>query len=249
MKALQVERSLPRFAVARIASEWRAGAGGRFGPLRLVDVEPPSLPGPGWQRLLPRLTGICGSDLATVDGRSSRWFEPIVSFPFVPGHEVVADTEDGRRAVIEPVLGCQARGIVPMCEACRDGRRRHCVNLTGGHVAPGLQTGYCADTGGGWSLALVAHESQLHYVPDAVPDEAAVLVEPLACAVHAALHRSPSPSGRAEELTAVVIGAGTLGLCTIAALARWRDLARRRPGRHRPRRGPGAGGDAGSRLH
>ena len=223
MKALQVERSLPRFAVARIASEWRAGAGGRFGPLRLVDVEPPSLPGPGWQRLLPRLTGICGSDLATVDGRSSRWFEPIVSFPFVPGHEVVADTEDGRRAVIEPVLGCQARGIVPMCEACRDGRRRHCVNLTGGHVAPGLQTGYCADTGGGWSLALVAHESQLHYVPDAVPDEAAVLVEPLACAVHAALHRSPSPSGRAEELTAVVIGAGTLGLCTIAALARWRD--------------------------
>ena len=98
MKALQVERSLPRFAMARIASEWRAGAGGRFGPLRLVDVAPPALPGPGWQRLLPRLTGICGSDLATVDGRSSRWFEPIVSFPFVPGHEVVADTEDGRRA-------------------------------------------------------------------------------------------------------------------------------------------------------
>ena len=41
MKALQVERSLPRFAVARIASEWRAGAGGRFGPLRLVDIDPP----------------------------------------------------------------------------------------------------------------------------------------------------------------------------------------------------------------
>ena len=226
MKALQVERSLPRFAMARIASEWKAGAGGRFGPLRLVDVAPPVLPGPGWQRLLPRLTGICGSDLATVDGRSSRWFEPIVSFPFVPGHEVVADTEDGRRAVIEPVLGCEARGIVPMCPACRDGRRRHCVNLTGGHVAPGLQTGYCADTGGGWSLAFAAHESQLHYVPEALADEAAVLIEPLACAVHAALHRqSAGPSGTStgEELTAVVIGAGTLGLCTIAALAGLRD--------------------------
>jgi threonine dehydrogenase-like Zn-dependent dehydrogenase len=224
MKALQVERSLPRFAMARIASEWKAGAGGRFGPLRLVDIEPPSLPGPGWHRLLPRLTGICGSDLATVDGRSSRWFEPIVSFPFVPGHEVVADTEDGRRAVLEPVLACQARGIVPMCPACRDGRRRHCVNLTGGHVAPGLQTGYCSDTGGGWSLAFAAHESQLHYVPDALVDEAAVLVEPLACAVHAALHHQGlAPTGSGEEITAVVIGAGTLGLCTVAALAQLRD--------------------------
>ena len=82
--------------MARIASEWKAGAGGRYGPLRLVDVPAPELPGPGWHRLLPRMSGICGSDLATVDGRSSRWFEPIVSFPFVPGHEVVADTEDGR---------------------------------------------------------------------------------------------------------------------------------------------------------
>ncbi len=224
MKALQVERSLPRFAVARIASEWRAGAGGRFGPLRMVDVEPPALPGPGWRRLLPRLTGICGSDLATVDGRSSRWFEPIVSFPFVPGHEVVADTEDGRRAVIEPVLGCQARGIVPMCPACSAGRRRHCVNLTGGHLSPGLQTGYCHDTGGGWSLAFAAHESQLHYVPEGLADEAAVLIEPVACAVHAALHRSGlGPGGGGEELTAVVIGAGTLGLCTVAALGHFRD--------------------------
>ncbi len=224
MKALQVERSLPRFAAARIASEWRAGAGGRFGPLRLVDVEPPPLPGPGWQRLLPRLTGICGSDLATVDGRSSRWFEPIVSFPFVPGHEVVADTQDGRRVVIEPVLGCQARGIVPMCAACAQGRRRHCVNLTGGHVAPGLQTGYCADTGGGWSLAFAAHESQIHYVPGSLPDEAAVLIEPQACAVHAALQLpGGAPAGGTDEMAAVVIGAGTLGLCTIAALARLRD--------------------------
>jgi threonine dehydrogenase-like Zn-dependent dehydrogenase len=147
-----------------------------------------------------------------------------VSFPFVPGHEVVADTEDGRRAVIEPVLACEARGIVPMCPACSDGRRRHCVNLTGGHVRPGLQTGYCRDTGGGWSLAFAAHESQLHYVPDALADEAAVLVEPLACAVHAALHhRALGPARTGEELTAVVIGAGTLGLGTVAALARYRD--------------------------
>jgi threonine dehydrogenase-like Zn-dependent dehydrogenase len=223
MKALQVERSVPRFAMARIASEWKAGAGGRYGPLRLVDVPAPELPGPGWQRLLPRMSGICGSDLATVDGRSSRWFEPIVSFPFVPGHEVVADTEDGQRVVIEPVLGCEARGIKPLCPACAAGRRRHCVNLTGGHISPGLQTGYCKETGGGWSLAFVAHESQLHPVPGNLPDEAAVLVEPAACAVHAALSRLPAGVTQAGEVTAVVIGAGTLGLCVVAALSRFRE--------------------------
>lgn len=224
MKALQVERSLARFGMARLASEWRAGAGGRFGPLRLVDTAPLPPPGPGWQRLFPRLSGICGSDMATVDGRSSRWFEPIVSFPFIPGHEVVADTGDGRRVVIEPVLGCEARGIKPLCPACAAGRRRHCVNLTGGHIAPGLQTGYCEQTGGGWSQAFVAHESQLHFVPDDLPDEAAVLAEPAACAVHAALSGLHAPPARAtDELVAVVIGAGTLGLCVIAALARWRE--------------------------
>jgi threonine dehydrogenase-like Zn-dependent dehydrogenase len=223
MKALQVERTLAKFAMARVASGWKPGAGGRFGPLRLVDVAPPELPGPGWLRLTPRLSGICGSDLATVDARSSRWFEPIVSFPFVPGHEVVADTEDGRRVVIAPVLACEARGIRPLCAACADGRRRHCVNLTGGHISPGLQTGYCKETGGGWSLALVAHESQLHAVPEGLPDEAAVLVEPAACAVHAALSSMAVAGAVGQERTAVVIGAGTLGLCTIAALARFRE--------------------------
>src|SRR3984957_16297593 len=216
MKALQVDRALARFAMARVASGLRPGAGGRFGPLRLVDVAPPELPGPGWQRLAPRLAGICGSDLATVDGRSSRWFEPIVSFPFVPGHEGVADTAGGRRVVVEPVLHCRVRGIEPVCAACSSGRTNRCERLVGGHLKPSLQTGYCADTGGGWSLALVAHELQLHDVPAGWGDEAAVMIEPTACAVHGALAAPAARSG--EELLGVIIGAGTLGLATVAAV-------------------------------
>ncbi len=129
---------MPRFAMARIASEWKAGAGGRYGPLRLVDVPAPELPGPGWHRLLPRMSGICGSDLATVDGRSSRWFEPIVSFPFVPGHEVVADTEDGRRVVIGAgpwLRGAGHQGRSARLVLTAGGATR--VNLTGGHISPG----------------------------------------------------------------------------------------------------------------
>ena len=217
MKALQMERSVARFAAARAASEWRSGGGGRHGALRLVDSDPPDLPGSDWQVVRPRLSGICGSDLATVDGRSSRWFEPIVSFPFVPGHEVVADTDDGRRVIVEPVLHCAIRGIEPPCAQCAAGRTNHCERLTTGHISAGLQSGFCSDTGGGWSLSMVAHRLQLHTVPDDWSDQAAVMVEPVACAVHAAL--SPPV---AEETTAVVIGAGTLGLATIAAVHRLR---------------------------
>ena len=210
MRALQIERSLPRFAAARVSSH--------PAPLRLAEVDAPELPGPGWQMVRPRLSGICGSDLATVSGRSSRWFEPIVSFPFVPGHEVVAETEDGTRVVVEPVLHCRIRGVEPPCPACADGRTNHCERLVAGHLSPGLQTGYCRDTGGGWSVALAAHPDQLHPVPAGWSDEAAVMVEPTACAVHAAL---AAPAGR--ELKGVVIGAGTIGLATIAAIQHLRD--------------------------
>lgn len=206
MRALVVERSVARFAAARVSN--------RLGPLRLVtDADEPAPPGPGWHRVRPRLAGICGSDLATVDGRSSRWFEPVVSFPFVPGHEVVGLLDDGRRVVVEPVLKCATRAVDPACPMCAAGRTNLCERIAFGALAPGLQTGYCTDTGGGWSEVMVAHDSQLHDVPDAMSDEAAVMVEPAACATHAARQAPPG----ATDVVAV-IGAGTLGLLTVAAL-------------------------------
>ena len=226
MKALVFERNLPRFAASRVASVFGSGRGAAIGPLQLLDVDPPELPGEGWYRLRPVLSGICGSDLATLDGRSSRYFEDIVSFPFVPGHEVVGILEDGgvdhtgailpvgTRVVIEPVLGCAPRNIEPHCPACAAGHTGLCGNLALGDLSPGLQTGFCADTGGGWSTAgLVAHAGQLYTVPDSFTDEDAVLIEPTACAVHAALGGSITPGD-----TVAVIGAGTLGLATVAAL-------------------------------
>ena len=219
MRALVFERSVARFAAARVAGVWAPGGGARVGPLRLADVDAPDLPGPGWRRITPLLSGICGSDLATVDGRSSRYFEPIVSFPFVPGHEVVGtldgDGGAGRRVVVEPVLGCAARAISPPCEACASGDTGGCRNVAFGHLKPGLQTGFCADTGGGWSSGLVAHESQIHEVPDSLSDEDGVMVEPTACGIHAALAAGP-----VSDSTVAVLGAGTLGLTVIAALRR-----------------------------
>jgi threonine dehydrogenase-like Zn-dependent dehydrogenase len=215
MRALLFERKVAKYAAARVAGAVAgSGRGVRVGPLRLADVDEPELPGPGWVRVRPRLAGICGSDLATIDARSSRYFEPIVSFPFVPGHEVVGELDDGTRVVVQPTITCAARGVDPMCDECGAGRTNRCERIAFGHVEPGLQIGFCQDTGGGWGVVMVAHESQLHRVPDGMPDEAAVLVEPAACAVHAA--RSIADAG--EEVA--VIGAGTLGLLTIAAIRR-----------------------------
>jgi threonine dehydrogenase-like Zn-dependent dehydrogenase len=223
VKGLVVERSLPRFAAARlISSIGGSGTSASVGPLRLTDLDAPDLPGPGWHRVQPLLAGICGSDLATLDGRSSRYFEDIVSFPFVPGHEVVGVVEDatpdglpvGTRVVVEPVLGCIPRGIDPPCPACAEGRVGGCERVAYGHIAPGLQIGFCADTGGGWSQAgLVAHGVQLHVVPDALSDDDAVMVEPTACAVHAAMAAGVEPGE-----TVAVVGGGTVGLTTTAAL-------------------------------
>jgi threonine dehydrogenase-like Zn-dependent dehydrogenase len=203
-------RKPARYAAAMVAGSLRPGRGARYGPLSLRDVDPPELPGPGWLRLRPRLSGICGSDLATIDGRSSRYFEPIVSFPFTPGHEVVGDLEDGRRVVVIPVLHCAARGVNPPCDMCRAGRINLCERVAFGDLEPGLQCGFCESTGGGWSQEMVVHPSQVVAVPDDLTDEQAVLVEPVACAVHAA--------GQAGDGQVAVVGAGALGLFTIAAL-------------------------------
>jgi len=217
VKALVFSRKPAKLAAAMVAGRLAPGAGAKVGPLALRDVDPPELPGPGWVRVRPRLAGICGSDLATIDGASSRWFEPIVSFPFTPGHEVVGELDDGTRVAVVPVLSCVARGIRPVCGPCGGGHINHCERIGFGDLEPGLQCGFCESTGGGWSTLMVAHTSQLVPVPDDLPDEAAVLAEPTACAVHAA---SLVDAGQLA-----LIGSGTLGLLTIAALRRARPEA------------------------
>ena len=233
MRALRIERKLTRFAAARMASAFGSGRGAQLGPLRLVDTVPPSIPSQDWFAVAPLLSGICGSDLASVDGRSSLYFEDIVSFPFILGHEIVGTMVDdgiaadgsaltkGQRVVIQPVLGCVARGLEP-CDACRSGEVGRCGCLSHGHLKPGLQTGFCHDTGGGWSDGhLVAHASQIFAVPDSLDDDDAVTVEPMACAIHAALRARAG-----ADDTVAIIGAGTLGLGVTAAFRFLADTGR-----------------------
>lgn len=220
ISALEVYRSLPRYVAARAVGPHLPGLlAGPLTPLRLVHRDGPRPHGDGWVRVRPRLSGICGSDLATLSGHTSLYFTPLVSMPFVPGHEVVGEIRDdapgmpvGTRVVIDPILGCKPRGLDP-CEECVKGQHNRCDRITAGHMSPGLQTGYCRDTGGGWSGELVAHISQLHAVPDDLPDNRAVLIEPLACAVHIARRAALTDGG-----SALIVGAGAVGLFTALAL-------------------------------
>jgi threonine dehydrogenase-like Zn-dependent dehydrogenase len=220
MIALELFRSIPRYVAAKTVSRRLPGLlAGPVAPLRLVNRDEPVTPGEGWARVRPRLAGICGSDLATISGQASFYFSPLISMPFVPGHEVVGELFDeldgmpaGTRVVLEPVLSCAARGLEP-CVSCAAGMTSRCDRITVGHVAPGLQTGYCSDTGGGWGGMLVAHRSQLHPVPDHVTDTKAVLIEPLACAIHAVLRARPEPGA-----AVLVVGAGTVGILSLLAL-------------------------------
>jgi threonine dehydrogenase-like Zn-dependent dehydrogenase len=229
--ALEYHRSPGRFLAARGLTATRAGGrmsgmiAGNVSPMRLINRQAPELPGEGWTRVTPRLSGICGSDLGLLTGRSSPYLSPMTSMPFVPGHEVIGETQDdlpgvpkGSRVVIDPVLSCAARGTSE-CRWCAAGQQSRCDHITTGRISAGLQTGFCADTGGGWSRQFVAHARQLHVVPDTLPDERAVLAEPLACAVHSVRRVQIRPRS-----TAVIIGAGTVGLLTLLALRQLTDV-------------------------
>ena len=214
MKAIVFKRKEARYAAGRLAAKVSSDAALKVGPLSLAHIDPPALPDADtWHRLRPRLSGICGSDLSTIACETSLYFEPLVSFPFVLGHEIVGDLEDGSRVVIDAVLGHAARGETPPHLQAAPGDGNDYGHSIAGHLKAGIQTGNCASTGGGWATELVVHESQIHQVPESFSDEAAVLVEPCASGYHTALK---AVAGEVD--IAVVIGAGTIGLCALAAL-------------------------------
>jgi len=224
-QAVQFFRSVPRWLMVRgLASSWPSVATGALSCIELKDLPAPALPSPEWVRVKTRLSGVCGSDLSAIACKGSPYFSPFVSTPFVLGHELVGTIEEtgsavpphwsrGMRVVVEPALCCQVRGISPPCKPCSLGHYAHCENILKGTIKGGIQTGYCNSTGGGWSEAgVVVHHSQLYAVPEKLSDDEAVLAEPLACAVHAAL-KAPMDA----KSTLLVLGAGSIGLMLIFA--------------------------------
>ncbi len=224
MKAIQYNIHIPRYLVIRYLGRRHPSLyTSAVSCIRYVDIPEPQLQSPQWVIIKTRLSGICGSDLATITSKGSTYFSPFTSTPFVMGHEIVGEIAEigdavegvsiGDRVVIEPVLSCSVRGIDPPCIQCKNHNFANCENITKGNISAGIQTGYCRDTGGGWSQYFLAHQSQLHQIPDEISDEVAVLLEPFACAIHGVMHVD---FNMADNIC--VIGGGTIGLLTIGAL-------------------------------
>ncbi len=211
MRALEYFPSIPRFLAAR-------ALGRRYPvlalPLRLTERPEPEPPA-GWVRARVRLAGVCGSDLALLYGKNSPRLSPFFSFPAVLGHEILAELE-GERVAVNPLLACAERGLDP-CPACARGEEGLCENLAEGALAPGM-LGYHQELPGGWGKEIVAHPRRLHPVAPEVPDERAVLAEPLAVVLRGLRRAFGRGNGYAFPATVLVLGAGTLGLLAVRLL-------------------------------
>ncbi|GJM25269.1 MAG: alcohol dehydrogenase [Phycisphaerae bacterium] len=197
-----------------------------LGSLRYTDILKPPLPSDDWVLLKTRLGGICGTDMAMLTQRThpANIVRSLTSFPIALGHENVALVDEvgsgvgkwkvGDRVVCEPSLSCVPRGVDPPCEPCAAGRFSLCESYIGrGHFDKGTMIGLNNFTSGSWSPYFVAHKSQLYRVPDTLSDEQAVLVDPLACSLHAVLRRVPTDDERV-----LIIGAGIIGIGVLKCL-------------------------------
>ncbi len=197
-------------------------------PVALRDIPDPRPLHDDWVITKPRLTGICGSDTKQIlldfgEGDTDNAMAAFCSFPQVMGHEVVADVvalgpkarglDVGQRVVLNPWLSCGPRAIQPHCPACENGDYSLCWSFADGDIDRGIHTGVSADVTGGYAELMPAHDTMLFPVPDSVPDELAVFADPFSVSLHAVTRHPPPPSGRV-----LVYGAGSLGLCAVAAL-------------------------------
>ena len=102
---------------------------------------------------------------------------------------------------------------IPKCKACSEGRTNQCSNFSKGDILTGMMLGTCKETGGSWGEYYIAHKSQLFKVPDRLKSEEAVLVDPLASAIHPALVSFPKDTEKV-----LIIGMGIVGLLMVAFL-------------------------------
>jgi alcohol dehydrogenase, propanol-preferring len=168
----------------------------RPGNLNLVQRPIPQ-PGPGQVRLRVEACGVCHSDAATVEGGF-----PGISYPRVPGHEVVGQIDALGSGVQSWSVGQRVgvgflAGSCGYCEFCRNGDLVNCRNQE--------YSGIHHD--GGYAEVMIAKASGLMSVPQ---DLSSVDAAPLLCAgltTFSALRNAPAKAG---DLVAV-LGIGGLG--------------------------------------
>jgi alcohol dehydrogenase, propanol-preferring len=167
-------------------------------PKEFAEVRKPIQdPGPNEVRIRVEACGVCHSDSATVEG-----LLPGLTFPRVPGHEVVGRIDALGSAVQGWAVGQRVGvgflgGSCGYCEYCRDGDLVNCANQA--------YTGVQHD--GGYAEMMIAKSTGLIAVPD---DLSSVNAAPLLCAGLTTFSALRNSSARAGDLVAI-FGVGGLG--------------------------------------
>jgi (R,R)-butanediol dehydrogenase/meso-butanediol dehydrogenase/diacetyl reductase len=163
--------------------------------VNVVEVDAPHVSEPNDAVVRMRACGMCGTDLAILEGRHPA--KP----PVILGHECAGEVSDiganvkslsiGDHVVVDPNLRC---GV---CRYCRSERPNLCENL----VSLG------EDINGGFATYMLAPERAVYKIPKKMNWKTASLAEPFSCIVNGFLRARAKPSD-----TAVVYGAGPMGL-------------------------------------
>jgi L-iditol 2-dehydrogenase len=174
--------------------------------LDLEDVPRPKV-APDEVLIRVRSCGICGSDVHGYDGSSGRRIPPVIM-----GHEAsgeiartgsaVRGFRAGDRVTFDSMICCRK------CVFCREGRPNLCEDRRVLGVS-------CEDyrRHGAFAEYVAVPEHIVFHVPDGVAFDEAAMVEPVSVAVHAVSRAAPSLGD-----SALVVGAGMIGLLTVQAL-------------------------------
>jgi D-arabinose 1-dehydrogenase-like Zn-dependent alcohol dehydrogenase len=162
-----------------------------------LTQRPLTEPPPGQVRIRVEACGICHSDVATVDG-----ILPGITFPRVPGHEVVGKIDALGQGVLGWKIGQRVGvgflgGHCGRCQSCRRGDFVNCTNqpVTGAHFD------------GGYAEVMIAYPNGLVAIPDGL---GSVDAAPLLCAGITTFNALRRSSAKPGELVAI-LGIGGLG--------------------------------------
>lgn len=173
--------------------------------MEYTDVDEPSM-GEDDVLIQVEACGICGSDIHGYDGSTGRRIPPLVM-----GHEAagividsganVSDMPEGTRVTFDSMVSCGK------CHFCSEGSQ----NLCDHRMVLGVSCGEYRRHGA-FAQRIAVPRRIVYQLPDELPFEHAALVEAVSVAVHAA---AVTPIRLGD--TAVVVGAGMIGLLTLQA--------------------------------
>lgn len=145
----------------------------------------------------PILRGICSTDHQLQDG--------LYDFTGVPGHELVGIVESGPEHLVGRIVVAEINIPCGHCAHCLAGRAKHCAT----RLALGIR-----GRNGAFAERLAIPVANLHQVPDSIPPEQAVFVEPLAAALEIRERISVAATDQV-----LVVGDGKLGQLVAQSLA------------------------------